>query len=382
MSARPPVLVLGSGLAGTVAACGLAARGVPVRVVADRPGASALHGGGWLLGAAGQLDAAWPGAARHLDAATAFVREGLGSLDLRAGAFVLPDVEGARRACELAPASHAVVATFGPRVGVVDLVPLGHPFAVMQATGTPIAVDWPPAPDAFGRSFAFVSQRVEAEPALLEGLLVALRTALAGHTVDALLLPPVLGVLRAEAHRRRLVEALGLPVGEALDVLPSAPGLRLHAALSAWRAAACVETETARVSAIERSPLGVRIGDAFRPASAVVLATGRYLTGGLSMHPTVAEPLAALPLAVPVATNPLTEARREGPYDAGPFATGVRVDATMRICGADGRPVHDGLFAAGDVVGGVDVLTSACASGLALAGGYAVALAVAAQEGR
>lgn len=382
MSARPPVFVLGAGLAGTVAACRLAARGVPVRVIADRPGASALHGGGWLLGAAGPLDAAWPGAARHLDAATAFARAGLEALDLRAGTFVLPDVEGARRPCELAPASHAVVATFGPRLGVIDLVPLGHPFAGMQAAGTPIAVDWPPGPDAFGRSFAYVSQRIEAEPALLDGLLAALRAALAGHPVDALLLPPVLGVLRAEAHRRRLAEALGVPVGEALDVLPSAPGLRLHAALSAWRVAAGVETETARVTAIELSPLGVRIGDALRPASAVVLATGRYLTGGLSMHPTVAEPLAGLPLAVPVATNPLTEARREGPYDAGPFATGVRVDAAMRVCGADGRPVHDGLYAAGDVVGGLDTLTSRCASGLALVGGYAAAEAVAAQEGR
>jgi len=251
----------------------------------------------------------------------------------------------------------------------------------MQPTGTSVAVEWPPG-EVFGRSFAFISQRVEAEPALLDALLAALRTALRGRGFDGLLLPPVLGVLRAGENRRRLGAELALPVAEALDTLPSAAGLRLHAALAAWLAASGVETETARVEALSFDPLAVRIGLEARPASGIVLATGRYLSGGLTMHPAVSEALGGFPLAVPVATNPMTDARREGPYGTGPFATGVRVDATLRICALDGQPLHAALWAAGDVVGGLDTLTAACASGLALAGGYAAAEAVAAAEGR
>ncbi len=374
--ATDPVFVVGAGLAGTVAACRLAARGLSVRLVTDRPGASALHGGGWQLGRAA-LVRFWPGAATHLDAALTFVRSGLAPLALHDGPFVLADIEGARRACDLAPASHAVVAGFGPQVALADLSPLAHPFAAMQSAGTPVTVAWPPrADDLFGRSFAYVGQQIEAEPSLVDALVAALRAGLAGRAFDGVLLPPVLGGLGAEARRQRLCTELGLPVGEALDALPSAPGLRLHAALGAWRAAAGVETETVRVEALTVDPLGLRVDGAFRPASAIVLATGRYLTGGLTMHPAVTEALGSLPLAVSVATNPLTDARHAGPYDAGAFATGVRVDAAFRICGPDGRPVHRGLFAAGDVVGGHDALTAGCASGLAVGGAYAAAEAL------
>ena len=55
------ILVVGGGLAGTVAAARLIALGRNVTLVHDRPGATALHGGGWLLGgslgqAQGRLD--------------------------------------------------------------------------------------------------------------------------------------------------------------------------------------------------------------------------------------------------------------------------------------------------------------------------------------
>jgi anaerobic glycerol-3-phosphate dehydrogenase len=371
-----PVLVIGAGLAGTVAAARLQARGVPVRVVADRPGATLLHGGGWQLGP-DSLRAHHPTAEAALDDALDFTLVGLASLALTEGLFDLPDVEGTRRECEIAPATHAVVDGFGPRHAVADLAPLGHPFATMQGRGTVVTVEWPPYPDVFGRSFAAMAHRVEADPAEPARLIEALKRALKGARHEALLLPPVLGISRTEALRRQVADALGMPVGEALDTLPSTPGFRLHAALSAWLKAAGVTTQSARVVSISTDPLGVRIGDMLVPARAIVLATGRYLTGGLTMHPTVREPLADLPLSPAVPSNPLWGARADGPYDGRVFETGVGHDPGFRAIGLDGRPVHPDVFAVGDLLGGVDALTQGHATGLCLASAWVAASTIA-----
>ncbi len=371
-----PVLVIGAGLAGTVAAARLQARGVPARVLADRPGATLLHGGGWLLGP-DALREHHPVAEAALDDALDFVRIGLESLALTEGLFDLPDVEGARRTCELAPATHAVVDGFGKGHAVADLAPLGHPFAAMQGRGTVVAVDWPPYPDVFGRSFAAMAHRLEADPAEPARLIQALKRGLEGTRHDALLLPPILGISRTESLRRLVADALGMPVGEALDALPSTPGFRLHAALTAWLAAARVPTQTARVSSISLDPLGVQVGDLLLPARAIVLATGRYLTGGLTMHPAVREPLADLPLTPTVPTNPLWGARADGPYDGRVFETGVGHDPGFRALGLDGRPVHPHVYAVGDLLGGVDALTQGHASGLCIASAWVAATTIA-----
>lgn len=383
MSATAPVLVVGAGLAGTLVAARLHALGVPVRVVADRPGATILHGGGWLLGretlrrgepesdAGADLDA-------DLDAAIDFARAGLPSLALTEGSFELPDVDGARRLCELAPATHAVVEGFGPRRAVADLVPVGHPFAAMQTRGTPVAVEWPAFPDVFGRSFASVAHRLEADPAEPARLIEALKRALRGSTFDALLLPPVLGIERTESLRVQLEQALGLAVGEALDTLPSTPGFRLHAALATWLRTLGVPVQVARVSALSLDPLGLRVGDLLLPASAVVLATGRYLSGGLTVYPDVNEPLAGLTLVPDVPTNPLRSVRLDGPYDGRFFETGVACDRASRAIGPDAEPVHPAVFAVGDLLGGADGLSQAHASGRCLTSAWRAARAIAA----
>lgn len=367
-----PVVVVGAGLAGTVAAIRLHSGGLPVVLVADRPGATVMHSGGWLLGREA-LRAQLPGADADLDAAVDFVQAGLPGLNLTEGSLELLDAEGALRPCDLAPANHAAMETLRGRLAAADLTPVGHPFAFMQSRAEAVAVDWPPYPDAFGRSFAALAHRAEADPQEPAALLAALKRALEGRGYAGLILPPVLGLRRAAEMRSRLEAGLGLPVVEALGVQPSTPGLRLNTALEDWVRSAGLTCRRARVEALSLDPLGVRIGGETLAARAVILATGRYITGGLTSHPDVREPLADLPLAPAVPSNPLWGLSPRGPYDGRVFEAGVRTDARFRVIGPDATPLHPGLFAIGDLSGGLDPLSQACASGRCLLGAWRAA---------
>ena len=84
-------VVIGAGLAGVVAAARLAERGIETTVIADRPGATIFHGGGWQLGM--EILTRFDLPAPQMDAAIEFVEAGLPTLSLTDGPFTLLDVE-------------------------------------------------------------------------------------------------------------------------------------------------------------------------------------------------------------------------------------------------------------------------------------------------
>ncbi len=364
-----PVVIVGAGLAGTLAAVRLRTLGVSVRLLSLPGGATPLHGGGWALGR-DALRTLHPYADPALDAAIDFTRAGLEPLALQEGSFELPDTEGTLRHCELAPTTHAAADAPGERLGVVDLLPLGHAFAAMQGRGTVIPVDWPPFPDVFGRSFAAIAMRLDTESQEPARLTEALKRGLRGRDVSTILLPPILGVQRAEEHRRALESALGVRVAESLDTSPSTPGLRLQAALDAWRRKVGVKVENVEVLGLSFAPLAVRTtgepGGGSIPADAIILATGRYLAGGLRSHGRVAPALLDAAVTPAVPTNPLHDASLRGPWGSAVFAAGLPHDRAFRVAGLDGEPLHPRLFAVGDVLGGLDTVLAGCASGLCL----------------
>ncbi len=364
------VVVVGAGLAGAVAAARLAARGHAVTVVADRPGATALHGGGWYLGL--QQLARFGLPAPRTGEALAFVTEGLPALELMDGPFALTDADGAPRVVDVAPRTHALGADLGDRPLVADLTGLGHPFAAMQPRGEVVPVAWPAEAALFDRSHAAVAATLDTA-AGRDALAEALRAALAGREGTGLLLPPVLGVAEHQAAHAAAAEAAGMPVAEALGTLPSAPGLRLHRALADWLTRLGVRQRRGRVDAVDAAACAVRVGDETIEAAAIVLATGGPLPGGLATAGSVREPLAGLRLQPALPTDFMSAVNPTRPYGEALFRTGVAVDVQLRPCGYDGEPVHPRLFAAGDLIGGPDAVADACGSGLALLSGYVAA---------
>jgi len=115
-------------------------------------------------------------------------------------------------------------------------------------------------------------------------------------------------------------------------------------------------------------------------AAALVLATGRFMGGGLQAdRHAVREPLFNLPVRQPELRD---HWHRENFLDrrGHPVAyAGLETDECLRPLGTSGRPAHPRLFAAGSILANQDWMRMKCGSGLAIATAYA-AVARAASE--
>ncbi len=305
----------------------------------------------------------------------------------------LADVRGALRGADLA-FTGAAEGELGDasELAIVELSGLaGHDarpaarslaaeLAALELPARPVrvlAALLPPALLAPGGPPARLAARLE-EPEALE----ALRSALAplGAPGRLLLLPPVLGLLGIGRVLAALQEATGSRVGELVGAPPSSPaGLRLDAALRAALDRHGVEQRDGRAVAVERSDaratsvLVEREGGRERlEAGAVVLATGRFVGGGIVEHQgRLAESLLGLPLydgagqrADGSPAHRLVHLDYEAPQPL--YATGVRTDGRLRPLAADGRPAFANLFAAGELLGGFDPARVRTGLGVAL----------------
>lgn len=223
-------------------------------------------------------------------------------------------------------------------------------------------------------------------------LATALRNGANGRSPALWLLPS--GTF-APAVLSELAKLLGAPVAERPSAPPSAPGLRLQRALDGALLAAGVTIRLGEVFAEgnaqgrlrgrEATPL---VPDASRfdegvptrapeplpavtlQARAVVLATGKFLGGGIRRLGRLQEPVFGLPVWPGAIANAdrwpgdLTSNELEG--DQPFFRAGVRFDATLRPLDPLDRPARPGLFAAGGVLAGNDPAQDGAGIGLAV----------------
>ncbi|MBC7792768.1 MAG: FAD-binding protein [Clostridia bacterium] len=197
--------------------------------------------------------------------------------------------------------------------------------------------------------------------------------------VDCLVLPPVLGLVRYREVLAILRAAVKVPVIEALAHLPSVPGVRLQNALDrALREAdvtilgevSSAETHGGRVTAV-LSPSGERL-----MAHYFVLASGRFISGGIVFDTKVREPLFDLPTVSELGLIEKDAPQgvvRADPRESHPLMTaGVDVNRTLQPM-SEGRVAFGNLFAAGMVIGGFASRFALCADGVALATGVIAA---------
>jgi len=433
MSPRPvDVLVVGGGLAGAVAALAARSAGAAVALVRRAPGASALSGGaigvapdlGALpldplltrrspLESARRLAVRWPGhpyarlGVEALEEALAFAASELSALleppDGRPR--FLAHVSGAVAECALCQRTQAggdlrrlsgrvAVVGFAGHLGVdARLVAAG--VDRLRAAGAPapvvVEVGWPTDADDGALAPAALARALE-RPGAAEALGAALRRALPDERetarpdrITAGLLPPVLGIDPAARVHERVAAAAGLPVAELVSDPPSVPGLRLDAAILARLSAAGVLVVEALVAPgggpgrpAALLETGSEGGEALL-APAWVLATGRFLGGGVVRAGALVEPLLGLPVraaapGAPGAEPPdrssasLTVKGRRAPQPL--LAAGVRIDGEGRPLGEDGTPVHPRRFAAGAVIGGHEHASDGTGLGVAILSGF------------
>ena len=431
MSARLDcdVLVVGGGLAGAVAA--LAARRAGARVALARraPGATALSSGaissgtdptelpGAFLGArAGVADSARRLAAlrpRHpyavagerldrLEEALAFAA---GELSGVLAPFTgrhrwLPTPYGSFRAAALCQRT-MVAADLAEARGTLAVVSLrGHlawdagmvaasvvRAAALGAPGVEVArLDFPMWEEAALWRPHELARFLERAGAA-EDLGAMLRRSLP-RGASAALFPPVLGLSTEADVAGRVAAAAGLPVAETLSDVPSVPGLRLQAALEARLLAAGVEVLGGDLR--EGNGPGAPAGCAGREvlAPSWVLASGRFVGGGIVRRGTLAEPLMGIPVTAAeafggwgahLAGRPAASlTHREGRAPQPLLSAGIASDALFRPVDAHGSVIHERLFAAGAVLGGHDQASDGSGLGVAVFTGYLAGQAAAA----
>ena len=226
-------------------------------------------------------------------------------------------------------------------------------------------------PERLARSLEVAASR--------EALAAELRPRLGTAAVVGL--PAVLGVSGSAEVLRDLETRLGVPAFEIPTMPPGVTGLRLKEAfergLKGLGVTLCLESRVVRTEADPGGGFRLHAGpvrdvEEVIAARAVILATGRFMGGGLKAdRQRVSETLFHLPVSHPVRRDDWHREdfldRRGHPINR----AGVEVDAVFRPVDADGRVVHPQLRAAGSILAHQDWMRMKCGSGLAIATAYA-----------
>lgn len=411
---RPDVLVIGGGMAGAIAALRAKACGASVLLVRRALGATALSSGAIdvaadLLAPPGELagHVVDPFQAAQILARTrpfhpyGVLATQLGRLpeSLRFAAAALEELVApplARNALWPTTLGTVKPAAMGQRsLLAANLATLPRRVAVVEFALNPIldarllASGLERAAGALGRELQvsivrshFFSAMEDAlrpphelaaqleAPGAVEKLALELKRELLPD-VEAVLLAPVLG-RRSFSLCAELSRALGgLQVAEILSAAPSVPGLRLQEALDAALTTAGVQRLDEEV--LRRSKR-FQIGARDVEPNTTVLATGKFIGGGIVREHGFREPLLGLPVFVGgrrISEEFIGDLLGEDLADAQPaFRAGVRTDARLRPLGAEGELVAKNVFAAGAVISGYDPAADKTGLGVAIFTGY------------
>ncbi|MGH7831341.1 MAG: FAD-binding protein, partial [Candidatus Binatia bacterium] len=176
-----------------------------------------------------------------------------------------------------------------------------------------------------------------------------------------LLLPPVLGIQNTAQILAALERITGLRVAESLAFPASMPGWRLHLAIQdfcAKQGIALVEGRAVEAGAVGRRLRWIRVehrGEARRlTGGGFVLATGKFLGGGVRRNGRLEETLLKLPIfsdGRPVGDRSLMSLAEKAGGRSQPFLrAGIRVNGFAQPLDGEGEVAYDNLAAAGTVL--------------------------------
>lgn len=239
-------------------------------------------------------------------------------------------------------------------------------------TITPVTVTFPDLQWA-GELYAEAAARSLEVAANREALADVIRPHIGG--AKCVCLPAILGIYDSASARDHMTELLGVPVFEIPTLPPAVPGIRLRETLDdalrergmvlfSQRYAFAVRKE-AGLFRIDVGESGARVTVTARR---LVLATGRFLSGGLVADRVkgIYEPLLGLPVAAPGSRE---EWHREDFFDPSGHPVnkaGVCVDAGFRPVSADGNVLDPDLYAVGSIVAGQDWIREKSGAGIAV----------------
>jgi len=398
------VIVIGAGLAGLTAAAHAVRAGASVRLIAQGWGHQ-LVAPGWIsvwdrderapLTTAQHVGATCPDHPYALAGADA-VRAGLDAFTALAESVGLPHVSGPESRSLRLPTLLGAIQTpalaprglaqgdlgNGPMLivglrGWRDFFPalMAAGLAAQGYTARALTIDLPTESGSWDAWPGDLAHRFE-DAAFRQDVIRQVKPHLQGAAKVGF--PAVLGLDHHMAVIEDLERGLGCPVFEIATLPPSVPGTRLSHALRRWllrqRARVQIGHPVLRGLVEGDRCVGVDVGalghtNTFR-ADRVILATGGVYNGGLQtdMAGRVWEPLFNLPVSAPPGED------RSGwmadhalSAEAHPvLRAGLRVNSAMQPLDESGSPALANVFAAGQIIAGVDPLVDGCVEGVAM----------------
>ena len=233
-----------------------------------------------------------------------------------------------------------------------------------------------------GEIYPEVMARALEVPATREKLAELLKDI--GREVGVIGLPALLGMHRPDHVHSELERLTGLTIFEIPTMPPSVPGIRLREMfeqLFPQKGLTLIPQQKVDSLSFTSARAELRLADNYGPitisAQAVILATGRFLSGGLDARITgITEPLLDLPVAQPGCR---TDWYREKYTDNRGHAihkAGIEVDETFRPLGMNGMPFDERLFSAGIILAHQDWIRGRSGAGVAIASAYGAVKAV------
>ena len=231
-----------------------------------------------------------------------------------------------------------------------------------------------------GEIYPEVMARALEVPATREQLAGALN-AVAGPA-QVIGLPAILGMHRPDRVHAELQRLTGREIFEIPTMPPSVPGIRLRELFQQVLPQMGVNLIPQRkVSSLSFGEDGatLALSDSFGPirihAQAVIMATGRFLSGGLEAHPAgIREHLLGLPVTQPADRSDWYRARYTDPRGHPIHRAGIEVDDSFRPLNADGRLYNERLFAAGVILAHQDWIRGRSGAGIAIASAFRAVL--------
>ncbi|MBI2981659.1 MAG: FAD-binding protein [Deltaproteobacteria bacterium] len=414
------VTIIGSGIAAVAAAIAASSSGAKVTVIGGRAGATALYSGAWdiaadptrypgkpweemtppqtslqELGRRGPThpynlisrNEKVPDLATFLNQAIRQVERELayrlhGSLEKN---FLIPSPLGTVKATAFVGPTHDgnILEMRGARLLIIGIRELPFPSRLM-GTLLKEQITRQPTPFCSDIKIREISmKRLSGGTGLMELALKLDEEGLSDRLHESLLeeaekfrathilLPPVIGVRRTQHIFSKLKETKNVVWFESLGIPPSIPGLRLHHHIEAYLkngGVNFIEGEGVRAAAKNRRVVSLTCekGSGITeeiPVDRLILATGKFIGGGLS-GPPLKESLLNLPLLPP---SPSLEPHFFGNHKL--FATGLRVGPLLQPVDSSGRLAYENLWAAGSIIGGYQPITEGCGMGVALGTG-------------
>jgi glycerol-3-phosphate dehydrogenase subunit B len=198
-------------------------------------------------------------------------------------------------------------------------------------------------------------------------------------------LPAILGMHRPDRVHAELQRLTDLEIFEIPTMPPSVPGVRLRELLEQAlprRGVTLIPQHKVAKLLFDADGASLDLHDSFGPirirARAVILATGRFLSGGLEAQPNgIREPLLDLPVSQPGGRADWYRERYTDDRGHAIHRAGIEIDDQSRPLGRDGRPFSERLFAAGVILAHQDWIRSRSGAGIAIASAYKAVEAVA-----